>query len=149
VKTSRNDDLKKRSEALAKIKALKAELDKGADFAEMAEKKSETPGAKNGGDLGFFTRGQMIPEIEKAACALPVGGISDLIESEFGYHIIQVTEKKASRKLKYDDIKTDLAGIIYQKKSRDRYEEYINELKKKADVKITLDVSNIKVDPKK
>ena len=65
--------LAKRQAALEKAKAIKKELDGGADFIELAKNKSDGPGAKNGGDLGFFTRGQMTPEFEKVAFALPVG----------------------------------------------------------------------------
>ena len=144
VKSSRNDDFKKRQAALAKAQALKKELDKGADFVDLANQKSEGPSAKNGGDLGFFTRGQMTPEFEKAAFSLPVGGISDVVETEFGYHIIQVEEKRAAKKLRYEDIKLDLAGYLYQKKMKDRYDQFVGDLRKKADIKISIDLDKDK-----
>ncbi len=140
VRSARDDDFKKRQAALEKAKSIKKELDGGADFIELAKKESDGPGAKNGGDLGFFTRGQMTPEFEKTAFSLPVGGISDPIETEFGYHIIMVEEKRAAKRLRYDDVKLDLANYLFQKKMHDRYEEFVADLRKKADVKILIDL---------
>ena len=140
IRSARDEDFKKRQTALEKAKSIKKELDEGADFIELAKKESDGPGAKSGGDLGFFTRGQMTPEFEKAAFSLPVGGISDPIETEFGYHIIMVEEKRAAKRLRYDDVKLDLANYLFQKKMHDRYEEFVADLRKKADVKVLIDL---------
>jgi len=75
-------------------KAIKAELDKGADFAKLAKEKSKDPGAADGGDLGFFTKEQMVPEFSTVAFALEPGKISDPVKSQFGWHIIKVEEKR-------------------------------------------------------
>ncbi len=139
ISSSRDDDFKTRSAALNKINAIKKQLDNGADFAELAQKNSQGPGSKNGGDLGFFTRGQMVPEFDKVAFDIPVGGMSGVIETQFGYHIIQVEEKKAAQKLRFDSIKMDLAGYLYQKRGQERYEQFVGDLKKKADIKILYD----------
>lgn len=77
----------KAAEVLAKVKA-------GEDFAELAKKHSQDSSAANGGDLGFFGKGQMVPEFEQAAFALPVGQTSEVVKTKFGYHIIKVLEKK-------------------------------------------------------
>ncbi len=143
IKSSRKDDFKKRSQALSQIQALKKQLDAGADFEELAREKSDGPSAKSGGDLGFFTRGQMVPEFDKVAFSLPVGGISEPVETEFGYHLIKVEEKRAPRKLRYDDIKLDLAGYLYQKEVQERYEEFVKDLRKKAEVKILIDLDQV------
>ncbi len=73
---------------------LKAEIDNGADFAKVAKKHSICPSAKDGGDLGFFGKGQMVPEFEEAAFALPLGVVSKPVRTEFGYHLILVTSKR-------------------------------------------------------
>src|ERR1700685_2809510 len=72
---------------------IEAELKKGADFADLAKKKSKAPGAADGGDLGFFTKDQMVPEFSTVAFALEPGKISDPVKSQFGWHIIKVEEK--------------------------------------------------------
>ena len=143
VKSPRTDNFKDRSKALEKAKMVKSKLEQDGDFDELAAKYSDGPSAKNGGDLGYFGHGQMVPEFETAAFKLPVGGVSGVVETEFGYHIIRVDEKKAPKKLRYDDIKMDLAGYIYQKNGRERYEEYVQDLRKGADVKILIDLSKI------
>ncbi len=140
IRSPKTDDAKKRQAAQDKAKQIKKQIADGADFDEMARKNSDDSSARSGGDLGYFSKGQMVPEFEKAAFALPVGGVSDVVETPFGYHIIKVDEKRAARKLRFDDVKTDLAGYIYQKKMRDRFEQFVGDLRKKADVKILIDL---------
>ncbi len=92
----------KAAEAEKSIKAIKATLDatpaadKAKKFAEIAKEKSDCPSGAKGGDLGFFTHGQMVPEFDKAAFALAVSNVSDVVKTSFGYHLIFVTEKKAA-----------------------------------------------------
>src|SRR3982075_679338 len=86
-------------------KAVKAELDKGADFAELAKKKSKDPGASDGGDLGFFTKDQMVPEFSTVAFALEHGKISDPVKSQFGWHIIKVEEKRNRKAPDFEQVK--------------------------------------------
>ena len=75
-------------------KKLKADIEKGADFAKVAKKHSLCPSSAQGGDLGFFGKGQMVRQFEDAAFSLPVGVVSAPIKTEFGYHLIVVTEKR-------------------------------------------------------
>ena len=83
-----------KEEALAKAIELKKAIDAGGDFAELAKKESDDAGSgANGGDLGAFGRGAMVPPFEKAAFSLPVGKTSEPVESQFGFHIIQVQEQ--------------------------------------------------------
>ena len=83
-----------KEETLAKALEIKKALDAGGDFAEIAKKESDDAGSgANGGDLGAFGRGMMVPPFEQAAFALPIGKVSDPVESQFGYHIIQVQEQ--------------------------------------------------------
>ncbi len=79
-------------------KAVKAELDGGKDFAELAKEKSTDPSAKqNGGDLGFFGKGMMVKPFEDAAFSMEVGAVSNPIKSDFGWHIIKLEEKRMSQ----------------------------------------------------
>ncbi len=92
----------KAAEAEKKIKEIKATLDatpaadKAKKFADIAKEKSDCPSGSKGGDLGFFTHGQMVPEFDKAAFALAVSNVSDIVKTSFGYHLIFVTDKKAA-----------------------------------------------------
>jgi len=96
----KNSKILSAADAEKKIKELKSTIDttpeaeKSAKFAELAKENSDCPSGAKGGDLGFFSHGQMVPEFDKAAFELPVGKVSDIIKTSFGYHIILVTEKK-------------------------------------------------------
>jgi peptidyl-prolyl cis-trans isomerase C len=123
--------------AYKKIKDIQAQLKKGADFSELAKKYSEDPGSKErGGDLGYFSRGDMVPAFDKAAFSLDVGQVSDIVETDFGYHIIQLDEKKAATKMSLDDIKDDLREYLFQQRGAKRFESYVKDLRSKADIKV-------------
>ena len=90
-------------------KAVKAELDGGADFATVAKEKSIDPGAANGGDLGFFGKGSMVAPFEAAAFALTdVGQVSDPVESQFGWHVIRLEEKRESAPPAFEQVAPQL-----------------------------------------
>ncbi len=77
----------------AKAKEIKQKIDNGADFAKMAKQYSICPSKAQGGDLGSFSKGQMVKEFEDAAFSLPVGVVSNPVKTEFGYRLIEVTSK--------------------------------------------------------
>jgi len=90
--SERSTASRSKAEAQAAIAKLKAELDAGADFAELATAHSDCPSASRGGDLGLFGRGQMVRPFEEAAFGLEVGAVSGVVETPFGYHLIHRTE---------------------------------------------------------
>jgi peptidyl-prolyl cis-trans isomerase C len=89
--SERSTATRSREDAERQIRELKTQVDTGADFADLARKHSDCPSGKSGGDLGSFGRGQMVPEFERTAFALPVGSTSDVVETAFGYHLIRRT----------------------------------------------------------
>jgi peptidyl-prolyl cis-trans isomerase C len=111
-------------------KAVKAELDKGADFAELAKKKSKDPGASDGGDLGFFTKDQMVPEFSAVAFALEPGKISDPVKSQFGWHIIKVEEKRNRKPPEFDQVKAQIETYVTRKAQAD----YVSKLRDAAKI---------------
>jgi peptidyl-prolyl cis-trans isomerase C len=111
-------------------KAVKAELDKGADFAELAKKKSKDPGASDGGDLGFFTKDQMVPEFSAVAFTLDPGKISDPVKSQFGWHIIKVEEKRNRQAPAFDQVKGQIETYVTRKAQAD----YVAKLREAANV---------------
>src|SRR3954467_927401 len=111
-------------------KAVKAELDKGADFAELAKKKSKDPGSADGGDLGFFTKEQMVPEFSAVAFALEPGKISDPVKSQFGWHVIKVEEKRSRKAPDFEQVKPQIEQYVTRKAQAD----YVAKLRTEAKV---------------
>ncbi len=111
-------------------KAIAEELKKGADFAELAKKKSKDPGASDGGDLGFFTKDQMVPEFSNVAFTLEPGKISDPVKSQFGWHIIKVEEKRSRKAPEFEQVKSQIETYVTRKAQAD----YVAKLREAAKV---------------
>lgn len=102
--------------AKEKAKAILDELKMGKDFAELAKEKSDDPGsAVKGGDLGAFGRGRMVKPFEEVAFSLKVGELSEIVETQFGFHILMVTERKEAGIRPYDDVRDSLQNEVLQK----------------------------------
>lgn len=136
IKVAENADAATKAAARKKIESAKARIDKGEDFAKVASEVSEGPSKLKGGDLGYFHKGQMVPAFEKAAFALKVGQVSDVVESPFGFHLIKVFDKKPATTLAYDTVKDKISEHLKQEKVRDAVSQYVEQLKKKAKIKI-------------
>ncbi|MFZ0114908.1 MAG: peptidylprolyl isomerase [Xanthobacteraceae bacterium] len=111
-------------------KAIAAELKKGADFAELAKQKSKDPAAADGGDLGYFTKDQMVPEFADAAFKLDKGKISDPVKTAFGWHIIKVEDKRKKQLPSFDQVKDQLATVVIQQSQA----ELVNKLRTQAKI---------------
>lgn len=115
-------------EVLAKIKA-------GEDFAKLAKEYSQDSSASNGGELGTFGRGQMVQEFEDASFSMKAGEVSDIVKTQYGYHIIKVTER-VNKQESYDESKATIKSTLLSEK----YTEYIEGLVDKADIKEKEDI---------
>ncbi|MBA7650191.1 Chaperone SurA [subsurface metagenome] len=123
-----------KAKARAKTEDLLKRIKGGADFAELARANSGCPSSKQGGDLNFFSSGQMVPAFEKAAFELKVGQVSDIVETRFGYHIIKVTDHKDPNNITFEQAKGDIENTLTQKKQGELAREYIESLKAKANI---------------
>jgi len=111
-------------------KDIEAQLKNGADFAKLAKEKSKDPGAAEGGDLGYFTKEQMVPEFAEAAFKLDKGQISDPVKTQFGWHVIQVLDKRTKPTPSYDQVKGQLESYV----ARRAQAELVDNLRKSATI---------------
>src|ERR1700719_4068713 len=111
-------------------KAIVEQIKGGADFAELAKEKSKDPGAQDGGDLGYFTKDQMVPEFAEAAFKLDKGQISDPIHTQFGWHIIKVEDKRTKPTPTFDQVKAQLQNYVAHRAQA----ELVDNLRKSAQI---------------
>lgn len=121
--------------AEAAIEDVQKRLNEGEDFGELARETSQCPSSEHGGDLGFFSRGNMDKAFEEAAFSLETRETSPIVKSSFGYHIIKVTDRKEARVIPYDEAKENIDNYLRGEKANEKVEEYVNELREKADIK--------------
>lgn len=116
--------------------SIKAEIEAGMAFEEAAQKYSKCPSNADGGNLGMFTRGKMVPEFEAAAFELAVGEQSGPVKTQFGYHLIKAEERQESGIRPYEEVKQEIGQRLVAEKQRDVYMEKIDELKTQYEVEI-------------
>lgn len=147
IRVGKDVDFKEKSRALNSIRDIQRQLKEGADFAELAKQYSEDPGSKdNGGDVGFFAKGMMVKEFEDAAFKLKKGEISDIVETNFGYHIIKFEEEKPGKQMGLDDelglagqavkIKDFIKDTIFRERMEKKFSEWLKEIKDTAKIEI-------------
>ena len=116
---------------------LKKEIDGGANFEDLAKKNSIDPGsAEKGGDLGFFGHGMMVKEFEEAAFKAKVGTVTPIVKSQFGYHIIKVTEKKEAKQSEFKEVVQGIKDKMKFEEKNKTYKKFIDDLKTKNKVEI-------------
>ena len=111
-------------------KDIETQLKNGADFATLAKQKSKDPGAADGGDLGYFTKDQMVPEFAEAAFKLDKGQISDPVKTQFGWHIIKIEDKRVKPTPTFDEVKGQLQNYV----ARRAQAELVANLRKSASI---------------
>lgn len=119
-------------------KEILNKLNNGSDFAELAKEYSLDGSASRGGNLGFFPRGRMVKPFEEAAFALQVGEISEPVKTDFGYHIIKVTDRQEAKTLSLEESKEDIRSTLLYQKQMETLRTYLMELRENAEVEILL-----------
>jgi peptidyl-prolyl cis-trans isomerase SurA len=110
----------------------------GMDFSALARARSEGPSASDGGDLGFFKRGVMVPAFEKAAFNMKTGEVSDPIRTNFGWHVLKVEERRNVAVASYDEMKPKIEAKLLQQKTEKFLDQYVAELRSKANVEVKI-----------
>lgn len=123
-------------------KDLLAQIKGGGNFEELAKKSSVDSSAAKGGDLGWFGKGSMVPAFEKAALALKEGQVSDVVKSDFGFHIIKLTGKRAAGIRPFEEVKEQIKGAIMPSKQQEVFQKIKEDLKKTAKINVKEDVLN-------
>ncbi|MFH1726367.1 MAG: peptidylprolyl isomerase [Elusimicrobiota bacterium] len=133
VKTSGVASMVAKNKSLQEVKRIKKRLDEGADFYEVAKEESnDLESAPRGGDLGWILRGWMPKTFEDAAFSLPVGEVSEPVESDFGFHLIRVQEKKAKESFNYDKLRLGVKEFLHNLNYQRGLQALVKRLREKA-----------------
>jgi len=111
-------------------------LRQGASFAETARRYSLSPDGEQGGDLGFFARGQMPPEFDAVVFTLPVGRLSDLVKSEYGYHVFLVEERREAVRLTLEDVREQIGARLRSEMEEKAYHDWLQNLRARATIEV-------------
>lgn len=134
VKVEETDTDAVRAEKKARAEDLRKQLLEGADFAKLAREQSDCPSKERGGNLGVFGRGQMVKEFEEAAFSQPTNAIGPVVETKFGYHIIQVTSHTPPTSPSLDEMRERIGDYLKQRKQMEALETYLGELRSQAKI---------------
>jgi peptidyl-prolyl cis-trans isomerase C len=128
-----------KTQARTKAADILKDVKAGKDFAALAKQHSQDPGsAQNGGDLGFFQQGQMVGPFNDVAFTLAPGAVSDLVETDFGFHIIKVAEKQAPRTVPLDEVRPQVEQYLQRQNREQQTDAFVNGLKTKGKVDILI-----------
>ena len=127
------------ADAKNKMRDIMALLKQGESFEDLALRYSDGPNASRGGRLGLVRQGELLPAIERGVANLPSGGISDVIESPEGLHIVRLEDKKPKQFRPYEEVKQEIQALVFQQKSEDMFQAWLADLKNKAYIEIKFD----------
>ena len=134
IKTAPTDDEAARATKKAKLEGIRKTITDGGDFAEQAKANSDCPSSAKGGSLGTFGRGQMVPPFEKAVFSQKIDEVGPIIETQFGYHIVQVTERTEAEEKKLEDVREQVVDQMKSKQLQEKMESLIEDLRSKATI---------------
>jgi parvulin-like peptidyl-prolyl isomerase len=124
--------------ARSRVEELRAKVVEGGDFAELAESFSDCPsGKQGGGSLGWFGRGMMVPEFDEVVFEMAANDLSEVIETQFGYHLVQKTGKEEGSDASYSEAADQIRDLLRHSRRGEAVTAYVEELKEKADIQIT------------
>ncbi len=124
------------ADAREKVREVMTGLKRGESFEDMALRFSDGPNASHGGNLGLVRQGELLPEIERTVAALVPGGISDVIETSEGFHIMRLEDKTPKQFRPYAQVRNEIQGLVFQQKSEDAFQTWLTNLKNKAYIEI-------------
>jgi len=125
---------KDRQDARQRIMSIQEKIKAGEDFATLAKTYSEGPSKVNGGDLGYFGTAKMVPAFETAAFSLKPGEVSDIVTTQFGFHLIKVYDRKPAGKVSFDEAEPQLKDRFYRERLNKALSDLVEELKSKAQI---------------
>jgi parvulin-like peptidyl-prolyl isomerase len=134
VKTAQDDLPEAKSAAFEKIRAIRERIVAGGDFAEEAKKNSDCPSGAEGGSLGWFGRGMMVPEFDKAAFEMKKGEISEVVATQFGYHIIYKADEKEGGRQTLVDVHDQIKDLLRHEARGKAMDAFVADLRDKAEV---------------
>ncbi len=138
VKVDKDATPEQRERALSQAKMLARRAQAGEDFSKLAREYSDGPSASRGGELGWFKRGEMVPSFEAAAFAQPKGGVSDPVLTQFGYHVIQLEDRRRSAPPNLAKVKEQIRQKLAQRQMEKLTADYLKGLRKDAAIEIRL-----------
>jgi peptidyl-prolyl cis-trans isomerase C len=138
IRVEANATEAQKKEARAKAEALLKQIQGGADFATVARENSQDGSASNGGDLNFFRKGQMVPAFEQAVQALKVGEVSGVVETQFGYHVIKLTDRRPARTVPLAEVSTKIGQFLMARAQQQKAGEFVETLKAKSKIQILI-----------
>lgn len=139
IKVEQTADEAAKKAAKAKCEDLLKKVKAGGDFAALAKENSDCPSKDKGGDLGMFEKGKMVKPFEEAAFAMKVGDVSDIVETQFGYHIIKLTNKQEAKTDSFADVKPKIVQYLKGRQMNQFFETLRQEMKGKAKVEWSAD----------
>ena len=132
------DDAQDRARNKARLRQLKGELDAGASFGRLSAAYSSGPEAGNNGLIGWVVRGDLVAELEDAVFSLEENGLSDVVETEFGFHLLKVERREEAGIASLDEVRTEIEPELRARHAGERFEKWISELRKRSRVRVYL-----------
>ena len=138
VKVDEKADAATKQKARAKIDGVLKQVKAGGDFAKLAQENSDDGSASQGGDLNYFNKGAMVPAFDKVAFELKPGQVSDVVETQFGYHIVKVVDRKSGRTVPFEEAQAKIKDFLGGQKKQQHADAFIAGLKKKSKIEVLI-----------